>query len=61
MVSRNFRDENVFFLQEAIVLTCFQSENSQNELDLMQSFLLRRFTKPVKIHLEGAKQKVTPQ
>ena len=23
----------------------------------MQSFLLKRFTKPVKIHLEGAKQK----
>ena len=46
------------FLQEAIVLACFQSEKkTQNKLDLMQSFLLRRFTKPVEIHLRGSKAK----
>ena len=38
------------FLQVAIVLTCFQSGKSQNKLDLMQNFLLKRFTKLVKIN-----------
>ena len=38
------------FLHVAIVLTCFQSEKSQNKLDLMQSFLLKRFTKLVKMN-----------
>ena len=62
MVLRNFRDEKVFFLQGAIVLTCFQSEKSQNKLDLMESFLLKRFTKPVKINVSWSKEKkVTPQ
>ena len=50
MVLRNFLDEKVFFLQEAIVLTYFQSEKSQNNLDLMQDVLLKRFTKFVKIN-----------
>ena len=49
MVLRNFLDEKVFFLKQAIILTCFQSEKSQNKLDLMLSFLLKRFTIPVKI------------
>ena len=52
---RNFLDEKVFFLQVAIVLTCFLSEKSQNKLDLMQHRLLKRFTKLVKIHLRGSK------
>ena len=38
MVLKNFLDETVFALQVDIVLTCFQSEKSQNKLDLMQSF-----------------------
>ena len=41
----------------AIVLTCFQSEKSQNKLDLMQSVLLKRFTKLVTINLRGSKAK----
>ena len=57
MVLRNFLDEKVFFLQVAVVLTYFQSEKSQNKLDLMQNFLLNRFTKLVKINCWGAKQK----
>ena len=57
MVLRNLLDEKIFFFQVAIVLTCFQSEKSQNKLDLMQSFLLKRFTKPVKINLRGSKAK----
>ena len=57
MVLSNFLDENVFILQVVIVLTCFQSEKSQNKFDLMQSFLLKRLTKHVTIHLRGAKQK----
>ena len=43
------------FLQVAIVVTCFQSEKSQNKLYVMQSFLLKRFTKPVKINVRGSK------
>ena len=35
MVLSNSVDENVFFLQLAIVLTCLQSEKSQNNLDLI--------------------------
>ena len=35
----------------------FQSEKSQNKLDLMQSFLLTPFTKLVKINLRGSKAK----
>ena len=50
MVIRNFLDEKVFFLHVAIILTCFQSEKTQNKLDLMQSFLLNRFTKRVKMN-----------
>ena len=57
MVLRNFLDEKVFFLQVAIALICFKSEKSQNKLDLMQSFFLKRFTKPVKINLRGSKEK----
>ena len=51
MVARNFLDEKVFFLHVAIILTCFRSEKSQNKLDLMQSFLLNRLTKLVKMIL----------
>ena len=57
MVLRNVLDEKVFFLQISIVLTCFQSEKSQNKLDLTQNFLLKRLTKLVKINVRGAKQK----
>ena len=57
MVLKNFLDEKVFFLQVAIVLTCFQSEKSQNRLKLMQSLLLKRFTKLVNIHFRGSKAK----
>ena len=49
MVLRNFLDEKVYFLQVAIVLTCFQSEKSQYNLDWMQNVLLKRFTKLVKV------------
>ena len=62
MVLRNFLDKKVFFLHVAIVLTGFQSEKSQNKLDSMQSVLLKRFTKLVKLILRGSKAKaVTPQ
>ena len=57
MVLRNFLDEKVFFLQEAIVLACFPFEKSQNKLDLMQRLLLKHFTKVVKINLRGNKAK----
>ena len=57
MVWRNFLDEKVFFLQGAIVLKCFQSEKSQNKLDLMERFLLKRFTKPVKINVSWSRAK----
>ena len=57
MVIRNFRDENVSFLHVAIVLTCFTPEKSQNNLDLMQSVLQKRFTKLTKINLRGSKAK----
>ena len=57
MVLRNFRDEKVFFLDVAIVLTCFQPEKSQNKLDLMQTVLQKRFTKFAKINLRGSKGK----
>ena len=50
---RNFLDETVFFWQVAIVLTCFQSEKSQNKLYLMQNVLIKRFTKLVKINFRG--------
>ena len=50
MVLRNFLDEKVFFLHIDIVLTCFQSEKSQNKLASMQSVLLKRFTKLVKMN-----------
>ena len=55
MVLRNLLDKKVFIFQVAIVLACFQSETSQNKLDLTESFLLTRFTKPVKINLRGSK------
>ena len=57
MVLRNFLDENVCFLQVAIVLTCFQSEKSQNKLDRIQTCSLKRFTKLVKINFWGSKPK----
>ena len=50
MVSRNFLDEKVFFLHVAIVLTCFQSEKSH-------SFLLKRFTKLVKMNFKMEQSK----
>ena len=52
MVLRNFIDEKAFFLHLAIVLTCFQFEKSQNKLDSMQSVLLKRFTKLVKMNFK---------
>ena len=62
MLLKNFLEEKVFVLQVAIVLTCFPSEKSQTKLDLMQSFLLKRFTKLVTINLRGSTaKKVTPQ
>ena len=57
MVLRHFLDKKVFFLQVAIVLTCFQSEKSQNKFDLMQSSLLRRLTKLVNMNLRDSKAK----
>ena len=57
MILRNFLDEKVFFLQVAIVLACFPSEKSQNKLDLMHSFLLKHFTKLVKMNLRRNKAK----
>ena len=59
MVLKNFLDEKVFFLQVAIVITCFKSKKSQNKLDLMQSVLLKRFTKLVKINLRESKAKTS--
>ena len=50
-ILRNVLDEMVFFLHAAIVLTCFQSEKSQ-KLDSMQSVLLERFTKLVKMNFK---------
>ena len=57
MILRNFLDENVLFLQVAIVLTCFQSGKAQTKLDLIESFLLKRFTKLVTINLRGSTAK----
>ena len=57
MVLRNFLDEKVFFLHVSIVLTCFQSEKTQNKLDLMQSFLLKRFTKLVNMNFKSEQSK----
>ena len=57
MIQRNFLDEKVLFLQVAIVLTCCQSEKSQNKLDFMQSFLLKRFTKLAKLNFRGCEAK----
>ena len=57
MVLRNYLDEKDFFLHVAIVLTCFQSEKSQNKLNLMQSFLLNRFTKLVKMNFKREQSK----
>ena len=60
MVSRNFHGEKLFFLQVVIVLTCFQSEKSQNKLDLVLSVLLKCFTIPAKIlNLRGSKAKTS--
>ena len=59
MVIRNFLDGKVFFLHVAIILTCFQSEKSQNKLDLMQSFLLNGFTKFVKINFKREQSKTS--
>ena len=57
MVLRNFLDEKVFFLHEAIVLTCFQSEKSQNKLDLMHNFVLKCSPKLVKINFKREQNK----
>ena len=57
MVSMHFLDEKVFFSYVAIVLTCFQSEKSQNKLDSMQSVLLKRFTKFVKMNFKREQSK----
>ena len=38
---------------------CFQFEKSQNKLDLMQSFLLRRFTKLIKIKFKTEQNKMS--
>ena len=57
MVLRKFLEEKLFFLQVAIVRTCFQSEKSQNNLDWMQNVLLKRFTKLVKVNFWGSKAK----
>ena len=59
MVLRNCFDEKVFFLHVAIVLTCFQSEKSQNKLDSMQSVLLKRFTKLVKMNCKRGQSKTS--
>ena len=50
MVLRNILDEKVFFTHVAIVLTCFQSEKSQNKLDLMQNFMLKCLQKLLNIN-----------
>ena len=52
-------DEKVFFLQVSIVFRCFQSEKSNNKFDFMQSFLLKHFTKVVKINFRGSKAKTS--
>ena len=57
MVLRNFLYEKVFFLHLAIVHTCFQSEKSQNKLDLMQRVLLNRFTKLLKMNFKREQSK----
>ena len=57
MVLRIFLEENVFFLHVSIVVTCFQSKKSQNKLDLMQQFLLKRFTKLVKFNFKREQSK----
>ena len=57
MVLRNFLAEKVFFLHVAIVLTCFQSKKSQNKFDSMQSVLLKRFTKLVKMNFKRVQSK----
>ena len=57
MVFRNVLDKKVFFLHVAVVLTCFQSEKSQNSLDLMYRFLTKCFAKRVKINLKGSQPK----
>ena len=57
MVLRNFLDEKAFFLHVAIVLKCFQSEKSQNKLNLMRRFLLNRFAKLVKMNLRREQSK----
>ena len=57
MVLRIFLIKTFFFLQEAIVLTCFQSEKSQNKLDLLQSVLFKRFTELVQLNFRGCEAK----
>ena len=57
MVLRNVLDEEVFFLHVANVLTCFQVEKSQNKLDSMQSVLLTRCTKLVKMNFKREQSK----
>ena len=57
MVLRNFLDEKVFFLHVGIVLTCFQSEKSQNKVDSMLIVLLKRFTRLVKMNFKREQSK----
>ena len=52
IVLRNFLDEKVFFLHETIDLTCFQSEKSQNKLDLIHDFVLKCSPNLVKINFK---------
>ena len=53
MVFRNTLDKKCFFLHVAVVFTCFQSEKSQNSLDLMHRLLMKRFKRRVKINWKG--------
>ena len=55
--SGTFLIQKVFFLNVAVILTFFQSEKSQNSLDLMHRFLTKGFTKRVKIYFKESKSK----
>ena len=48
-----------FLFASSIVLTCFQFEKSQNKLDLIQNFLLKRFTKLVMMNIWGSEAKTS--
>ena len=58
MVLRNFLDEKVFILAVIRRLYMFSiKKKSQNKLDLMQSCLLKRFTKLDKLNFRGSNAK----